>query len=252
MKHLDAKSPCGACCTRFEGLSVALEGLPILEDVSLHLHCGEITAIIGPNGAGKTTLFRALLRQVPYRGQILFTDAAGSRVGRPRIGYVPQNLSAERLAPVTVLDFLGAALCGMPAFLLPGRKKRALVREALEKTGAQALEDRRLGTLSGGETQRVLLALALAPLPDLLLLDEPVSGMDAEGLASFYRLLDTLRHDFDLSILLISHDFDFVRRYADRAVLLHHRVLACGSPEAVLGGEAFAALFPDVAGRGRR
>ena len=98
----------------------------------------------------------------------------------------------------------------------------------------------------------MLLALALAPLPDLLLLDEPVSGMDAEGLASFYRLLDTLRHDFDLSILLISHDFDFVRRYADRAVLLHHRVLACGSPEAVLGGEAFAALFPDVAGRGRR
>ncbi len=251
MRHTGAKTACGACCTQLQDLTVSLEGLPVLENVSLHLHCGQMTAIIGPNGAGKTTLFKAILQQVPYRGEITFRDAAGARIGKPRIGYVPQHLAAEVNSPVTVLDFLGAALTRSPAFLPPSKHKRALVREALLRTGAERLIDRRLGALSGGETQRVLLALALSPMPDLLLLDEPVSGIDAEGLVDFYHAIDALRRDFDISILLISHDFAFVRQYADRAVLLHHRVLAHGAPEAVLGGEAFAALFPGYAGTGK-
>jgi len=250
MKHENAHSACGACCTQVRGLTVHLEGLPVLEEASLHMHCGELTAIIGPNGGGKTTLFKAILQQVPYQGEITFQDAAGGRVGRPRIGYVPQYLAVEPLAPVTVLDFLGAALTRSPAFLPPGRAKRRAVREALEKTGAESLMDRRLGALSGGETQRVLLALSLSPMPDLLLLDEPVSGIDAEGLTAFYKIVDTLRHDFDISILMISHDFAFVRQYADRAVLLHHRVLAQGKPGEVFAGEAFAALFPGYTGEG--
>lgn len=247
MKHADAKNSCGACCTQFDHLSVRLEGLPILEDVSLHLHCGQMTALIGPNGAGKTTLVKAILHQVPYQGSITFTNAMGSRFGTPRIGYVPQHLSVEPMAPVTVLDFLGAALSKAPAFLPPTRGKRKAVREALEKTGAAALADRRLGALSGGELQRVLLALALSPMPDLLLLDEPVSGIDAEGLSAFYLLIDSIRRTYDVSILLISHDFAFVRQYADVAVLLHHRVLAQGAPQRVMQSDAFAALFPDFA-----
>ncbi|MCL1963785.1 MAG: metal ABC transporter ATP-binding protein [Firmicutes bacterium] len=252
MKHIGALSACAACCTQIRHVSVKLEGLPVLEDVSLHMHCGEMTAIIGPNGGGKTTLFKAILRQAPYQGEITFQDAAGGRVGRPRIGYVPQHLATEPLAPVTVLDFMGAALSRAPAFLPPGGRKRECVREALRKTGAEQLLNRRLGALSGGEAQRVLLALALSPMPNLLLLDEPVSGIDAEGLASFYHMIDALRRDLDITILLISHDFAFVRRYADRAVLLHHRVLAHGKPSEVFAGEAFAALFPGYAGRESR
>lgn len=247
MKHPYTSAACGACCTQCKNLTVHLEGLPVLEDVSLHLHCGEMTAIIGPNGAGKTTLFKAILRQVPYQGEIRFQDAAGVRVGNPRIGYVPQHLAVEPLAPVTVLDFVGSALSREPAFLPPTKKKREAARQAMAVTRADTLLDRRLGALSGGEAQRVLLALALTPMPDLLLLDEPVSGIDAEGLAVFYRTIDELRRDFDISILLISHDFAFVKKYADHAVLLHHRVLAHGTPEHVLSGEAFAALFPGYA-----
>lgn len=244
MKHIAPQNACGACCTQISHVSVHLEGMPVLQDVSLHLHCGEMTAIIGPNGGGKTTLFRAILQQVPYQGSIVFTDATGSRMGNPRIGYVPQHLRVEPMAPVTVLDFMGAALSSGPSFLKPSRRKKELVLEALRRTGAEQLLDRRLGALSGGEAQRVLLALALCPMPDLLLLDEPVSGIDVEGLYTFYRMIDLLRRDYDISILLISHDFALIRRYADSAVLLHHRVLEHNMPSAVLEGAAFAQLFP--------
>ncbi len=250
MKHTRMNSACGACCTELKHLSVQFEGLPVLEDVSLHLHCGEMTAIIGPNGAGKSTLFKAILRQVPYRGEIHFRDAAGGRVGQPRIGYVPQHLDAEATSPVTVQDLLGAALGRRPAFLPIGRKTKEKVRKALSITGVEQLLTRRVGTLSGGETQRMLLAAALTPMPDLLLLDEPVSGIDAEGLIALYQTLDTVRREMDISILMISHDFQFVRRYADRAVLLHHRVLQSGAPDTVVQSDAFAALFPGYIRKG--
>lgn len=245
-KHLNPVSPCGACCTQFKKLTVSLDGLNILENISLHLHCGEMTAIIGPNGAGKTTLFKALLGQIPYSGEITFSDSEGLRTGTPRIGYVPQHLSVEPMAPITVLDFMCAAIFRRPVFLPVTKKQRQQVSDALARTGAEGVIDRRLGALSGGETQRVLLALALTPIPDLLLLDEPVSGMDAEGLAAFYETVDSLRRDYDMSILLISHDFSFVHRYADRAVLLHHCVLSSGKPEHVFSSEAFQVLFPEV------
>ena len=245
-KHLNPISPCGACCTQFKKLTVSLDGLNILENISLHLHCGEMTAIIGPNGAGKTTLFKALLGQIPYSGEITFSDSEGLRTGTPRIGYVPQHLSVDPLAPITVLDYMSAALFRRPVFLPVSKRCRRIVEESLSRTGAENVIDRRLGALSGGETQRVLLALALTPMPDLLLLDEPVSGMDAEGLASFYETVDSLRRDFDVSILLISHDFGFVHRYADRAVLLHHCVLSTGKPDHVFASESFRVLFPEV------
>jgi len=249
MKHFGGKTACGACCTELRALTVTLDGHAVLEDVSLHLHCGEMTAIIGPNGAGKTTLFRAILQQIPYRGEIHFTDADGKRMGKPRIGYVPQHLSADPLAPATVLDFLSAALHRSPAFLPPTKKKRARAAQAMAVTGSAELLDHRLGALSGGEAQRVMLALALASEPDLLLLDEPVSGIDAEGLTAFYGVLDALRQSLDISILIISHDFSLVRRYAGRAVLLNRRVLAQGTPEQVLQCPAFSAVFP-LAGKG--
>lgn len=244
--HEHPHSVCGACCTRFDSLSVSREGLDILENISVHLHCGQLTAIIGPNGAGKTTLVKALLGLIPYRGSITFSDAEGNRTGKPRIGYVPQYLDTEPMAPLTVCDFIGAALFRSPCFLPPSVKKRRAISDLLRRVKADPLIDRRLGTLSGGEKQRILLALALSPMPNLLLLDEPVSGMDLEGLAAFYHTLDDLRRSYDVSILLISHDFPFVRRYADRVILLNHRILAHGTPDEVFSSEWFQSLFPEV------
>ena len=244
MRHFSGQTACGACCTELRELTVMMDGYTVLENISLHLHCGEMTAIIGPNGAGKTTLFRAVLQHVPYHGEIRFTDAEGKRIGKPRIGYVPQHLSADPLAPATVLDFLGAALYPSPAFLPPSKKKRAHIANAMAVIDAEGLLDHRLGALSGGEAQRVMLALALASDPDLLLLDEPASGIDAEGLTAFYGVLDALRRSLDISILIISHDFTLVRRHADRAVLLNRVVLAQGSPEQVLHSPEFLAVFP--------
>ena len=248
MNH-PAVTVCRACCTQLAGLSVTLESLRVLEDVNLHLHCGELTAIIGPNGAGKTTLFKAMMGLVPYRGSIRFTDARNGRQRVPRMGYVPQHLAIERMAPVTVLDFWLACQQRRPAFLPPTRSQRSHVQAALETVGAEGLADRRMGALSGGETQRVLLSLALEPKPDLLLLDEPVSGMDVEGLQRFYQTVDALRHAMDMSILLITHDFGMVRHYADRAVLLDRTVRAQGRPETVLESPAFFELFPGMAPR---
>ena len=237
----------GAPVLDVRGLSIQFGGLKALQDLSFTIPEKTVFSIIGPNGAGKTTLFKALLRQIPYRGEITFSDAEGTRVGKPRIGYVPQYLAAERLAPATVLDFFRAALSRAPAFLPPRRREREMILEALSRAGAEQLIDRRVGALSGGETQRVLLALALTPMPDLLMLDEPVSGMDAEGLAAFYHRLDMLRSEYDISILLISHDFSFVRRYADKAALIDRRLLAFGPPAEVFAGETFRAVFPGVA-----
>jgi zinc transport system ATP-binding protein len=231
---------------KITGLSVEREGLMILEDINLHIHCGELTCVIGPNGAGKTTLFESMLGVAAHTGSITFTDANEGRVRVPRIGYVPQSLNVDRLAPVTVMDLMRASRFHRPVFMPPGKRQRKDILDSLAKVGAEGLADRRVGALSGGEAQRVLLALALRPAPNLLLMDEPVSGLDAEGRERFYQIVDGLRNTLDVSVMLITHDFDMVSKYADRVVLLNRKVLAQGGPASVLACEDFRALFPTV------
>lgn len=241
MSHL---RDCGLCRINIENLGVQKGGQVLLEAVDLHLHCGELTAFIGPNGAGKTTLLRALLGEVPHTGKVEHLQANGAKAPDARIGYVPQQLAFDKSAPVTVLDVFAAATSGWGVWLGVGKKKRDAVRDALSEVQAEALIDRRLGALSGGELQRVLLALALWPVPDLLILDEPVSGVDAKGLEVFYQAVMRLRQEHHLAILLVSHDFAAVRKYADFVVLLDRRILATGTPGEVFHSAAFAALFP--------
>jgi zinc transport system ATP-binding protein len=229
-----------------KGLSVEREGLRILDDVNLQVCCGELTCVIGPNGAGKTTLFEALLGIARCGGSVTFKDAKDGRMRTPRIGYVPQSLNMDRLAPVTVMDLMRASRFGRPVFVPVGAKQKMDVERSLEAVGAEGLANRRIGALSGGEAQRVLLALALRPAPNLLLLDEPASGLDAEGRERFYKIVDGLRRTLDVSVMLITHDFDMVSRYADRVVLLNRKVLEQGSPDSVLGGIAFRELFPSA------
>ena len=224
---------CGLCCTKLEHFGVNRGKITILKDVNLHIHCGDLTALIGPNGAGKTTLLKAILNEIPHSGELKFMDAKDCRTGHPLVGYVPQRLDFDAGSPTSVLDLFVASIAKTPVWWRANHKLREKVRISLARAQAEHLLDRRLGDLSGGELQRVLLALALEPIPDLLLLDEPVSGVDQRGLELFYRLVSSLREQYDLSIILVSHDLNLVSQYADRIVFLNQTVLASGTPQQV-------------------
>ncbi len=234
---------CGdACCLRVQNLNVHIGGDKILQNVNLHVHCGEMVALIGPNGAGKSTLLKAILGQREYEGVIAFS-APGERNRKMRIGYVPQSPVFDPGDPISVADLFACCQSKRPAFLGLSRAMREKVLECLDRVHATELIDKRVGTLSGGELQRVLLALALEPLPNILILDEPLSGVDVEGMHSLMDMLDEIRREYDLSILMTTHDFSSLSQYADQVVLIDHAVKAIGTPEEVLQSEAFRTAF---------
>ena len=243
MSSMERAPACsGLCCTKIENFSVTIGRNEILRDINLHIHCGELTALIGPNGAGKSTLLKAILGEVRHTGTLAYLDEKQKHTA-PVIGYVPQHLGFDAGAPVSVLDLFVASRSRFPAWLAaPGRIRRQ-AQKSLARAEADHLIDRRLGELSGGELQRVLLALSLDPLPDLLLLDEPVSGVDQKGLELFYRLVSDLRREYDLSIILVSHDLGLVSRFADRVILLNGTIRANGAPDEVYASPAMAELF---------
>ena len=231
-----------SCCLKVAHLGVSMGDQVILEDVNFHLHCGEITALIGPNGAGKSTLFRTILGQLPHSGEIDFQRAGGKHT-RPLIGYVPQSPSFDRGDPVSVLDLFIASIADWPVFLPTPKKLRERVLRCLSRVHAEPLVDKRIGSLSGGELQRVLLAMALEPVPHILILDEPLSGVDIEGEKQLLDMLDEIRQTYDLSILLSTHDFATLEQYADKVILLRNTVLKAGAPAEVLGSAEFREVF---------
>ena len=234
---------CSLCHIDLTDVSVVRDGQALLQNVDLHLHCGQLTVLIGENGAGKTTLVRALLGQLPYSGSIQHLDHQGRSMPRVLTGYVPQQMDFDRDMPVTVQDFLAANLSKWPVWLGVKKKVRSQCLSALEKANAASLIDAPLGKLSGGELQRVLLALALTPEPDLLILDEPVSGIDQNGLRLFLDIVADLRKQHHLAVLMVSHDLTLVEKYADYVVLLDKQVLAQGMPDAVFKSAAFKKVF---------
>lgn len=236
------------CCTKIEHLSVKSNGEFIIEDINLHIHCGELTAIIGRNGAGKTTFLRTLLDEVPHSGEIHFMKDGKGCTSKPKFGYVPQRLEVAPDSPVSVGDFVLSCLSTRPVWLPRRKKDKNLINQILSVTGTQHLESRRLCELSGGELQRVLLALAINPVPDILLLDEPVSGVDRAGLSVFYELVSELRHSHDITILLISHDLDLIKKHADKVVLIDKKIVAQGTPDEVYLSSTFAEVFGSTGG----
>jgi zinc transport system ATP-binding protein len=217
-------------------LKVELGGRPILNGVTAELLRGRITALIGLNGSGKTTLLRTLVKEVPYSGRIEFHCGHDHRRPTPEhVGYVPQKLRIEANLPLTVCDLLGLALLRRPLFLGIGRRNRRHMEAMLARVwlGPEFL-DRLVEKLSGGELQRVLLALALEPQPELLLLDEPASGIDFQRAGQFYELLADLNRTTGVTILLVSHDLSIVSRHAHHVLgLKDGRVCCQGAPQEI-------------------
>ena len=232
----------GHCCLNIEGLGVKIEGDEILRDVNLHIHCGEIVALIGPNGAGKSTLIKSILGQRDFDGKISF-QPAGGRSRKFRIGYVPQSPSFDLGDPVSVLDLFSMCMGKGPAAFRVGRRQRETVLSCLKNVHGEGLIDKKIGHLSGGELQRVLLALALEPVPDILILDEPLSGVDVEGMNMLLTMLDEIRTKFDLSILIVTHDFAMLSKFVDKVVLLKETILTEGTPDQVLSSKEFRSVF---------
>ena len=243
-----------------ENATMQFGGVVAVDNLNLTVDKDQIVSLIGPNGAGKSTLFRSILGQLPYSGSITFAPAGGPAIRladgtvmggtRPLIGYVPQSPSFDRGDPVSVLDFFTAATARWPVCLpIPG-KYRERCRRSLERVHGGDLLDKPMGGLSGGQLQRVLLALALEPVPHILVLDEPLSGVDIEGEHQLLEMLDELRTEYDLSILLSTHDFATLGQFADKVILLNKRVLRMGPPEEVTSSPEFYETFHLRMGKG--
>lgn len=235
--------PCGLHCIKIKHLGVTFAEQVILEDINLHIHCGSLNAVIGRNGAGKSTLIRAILGETPHTGKIEFKDRENGRIQKMKIGYVPQSLNMEKQTPVSVYDMIASYQSNAPVFLMKSRKVKENILEHLKIFQAEHLLDKQVCNLSGGELQRVLLSMAVMDSPNLLLLDEPVSGMDRNGMELFYQAIYQLKEAYDLAVILISHDLEYVRRYADKVILLDKTVLKQGSVKEVFRSREFAETF---------
>lgn len=222
VRPFDPKALIGA-----RGLKVVRAGRTILTDIDLDIHGGEILTLIGPNGAGKTTLVRTLLG--------LERPDGGTVHRRPgvRIGYVPQRFDIDRTLPMTVARFLA----------LGDGARKDRIASALEEVGASRVIGQQLSELSGGELQRVVLARALLNDPELLVLDEPVRGVDYVGEAELYALIGRLRDTRGLGVLLISHDLHVVMAQSDRVICLNRHVCCSGVPETVAQHPEYTRLF---------
>ena len=220
-------APLHQALLRLTAVSVRLRKRTIIESVDLEVVSGEIVTLIGPNGAGKTTLVRAALG--------LLAPSAGTVQRRPglRIGYMPQNMSIDATLPLSVRRFLS----------LGGAAPTARLRSALAEVGAETLVDRAIDQLSGGEWRRVQLARALLRQPDLLVLDEPMQGVDVGGQRELYGLLAAIRDRSQVGILVVSHDLHLVMAATDKVICINRHVCCAGHPAAVAQHPEYLALF---------
>jgi len=210
-----------------KAISLSLSGRKILDAVTLRVHAAEILAMIGPNGAGKTTLVRVVLG--------LLKPDSGQRFSAPdlRIGYMPQRIVVDSVLPLTVQRFL----------TLGHRATEQQLRQVLDEVGVERLLKSPVQTISGGEMQRVMLARALLRKPDLLVLDEPVQGVDVTGQAELFDLIANIRDRHGCGILMVSHDLHLVMAKADRVLCLNQHVCCSGHPEMVSSDPSYLELF---------
>lgn len=229
-----------------EHVTVSYQDVLVLDDVSLTVPAGSFLALLGPNGAGKTTLLQVILGQVrPALGVVrVFGKPPGAPGGeRRRIGYVPQVMTVDVNFPVSAGEVVLMGRYGrIGLFRRPSEADRLAARRAMERVGILDLEKRPIARLSGGQRQRVFLARALANEPELLLLDEPTTGVDVASSESLYELLGVL-YQSGITMLVVSHDVGVVASYVGGVVCLNRRLVAHGRPEQVLGSEELAKMY---------
>ena len=224
---------------RFSHATFGFPGVIALKDITLEIAEGEFIGIIGPNGSGKTTLCKAVLGLMrPLEGSLQIFDCACEELRchhRARIGYLPQKGRLDQNFPITVLEAVMMERYGvLGLFRRPAKQDQEIALQALTNVGMQDHRDSALGHLSSGQQQRVLIARALAQQPQVLLLDEPTTGIDITTQHSVLDLVRRLHRDLGLTVLLVTHDINMIRSQVDRLVLLKTRLFAAGAPEAVL------------------
>ncbi len=203
---------------KIKNLSLTIGKTKILENINLHIKSGEIHSIIGPNGGGKTSFLKCILGQVSYTGEI-FIEYEKDNI----IGYVPQILDFEKSLPITVEDFLCLCYQTKPAFLGPNKKNKEFFNKILKEVGLDNKNKRLLGNLSGGELQRLLLAQSINPRPNLLILDEPFSGVDTIGEEYFLKTIKKLKEE-GITIIWIHHNINHVKKIADKITCIKKSV----------------------------
>ncbi len=246
---------------KVEGLTAFQGNYLALRDVSFKLLPGTNTAIVGPNGAGKSTLVQAVLDLIPRSsGTVEIFGRPITRLGklRHRIGYMPQNFIFDRSFPISVGELVGLGWIKEgeggrgkeernKSFLSrmwgKDREKIAAVKQALQRTDALHLQNQAIGTLSGGQLKRVLLAYCLVMPRQLLVLDEAFAGVDAQGTAEFYGLLNELKQQEGWTVLQVSHDIDMVNQHCDRVICLNQTVVCTGKPEVALSPQNLLATY---------
>jgi manganese/iron transport system ATP-binding protein len=225
--------PSGPPAIQVEGLTVGYHQESILTDFDLEVTRGSLVGLIGPNGSGKSTLFKTMTGLLkPWKGRVLI-DGKPGKPG-PQIAYVPQTETVDWTFPVTAGQVVMMGRYPRLGFIRwPRKRDREIVEHALEQVGMVDLKDRQIGQLSGGQRQRVFLARALAQEPSILLLDEPVSGVDATTQHQIFELLDKLCEQ-GVTTIVASHDLSCVAQRFDHVLLLNRRVYGYGPPEEVL------------------
>ncbi len=231
------------CSVKIKDLRVKKGSHIILNHITLTANHGETLALIGKNGAGKTTLLKSILHSVDFYGKIDFFNSSGKRIRNPKIGYVPQRLSFDRDSPITVMDLFCANSSNIPVWFGHSKKRKEHALNMLEKVGVHKHIDSPIGRLSGGELQRVLLAFALEPRPDILLLDEPVSAVDRKGISKFYSIINSMRKDYHMPVILVSHDLGHVVKYANSYALINHTVIETGNASNLLKSKKVRETF---------
>lgn len=242
MKSLDVLLP---PLVTIRNLCVARGNRLILDRLSCDLANGKITALVGLNGCGKSTLLRTLVGEFPYTGEIRFACGEDHTHPRPdHVGYVPQKLQAEGAFPLTVRDLIGITHQRRPLIFGVSKSVLARIRPVLNRVGVTSRLDVPLEGLSGGQMQRVLLALALEPMPELLLLDEPAAGIDFKDQQSFYDMIAEINQTNGVTVVLVSHDLGTVRRLAHHVLCLRNGKIVCeGAPADILTPDAIRETF---------
>lgn len=227
-------------------LSVRRGGHAVLEAISFEAAQGDFVAIVGPNGAGKTTLLRALLGVLPAAtGRVTVEGKTPDGLARDAIGYVPQVKTLDRTFPAKAVELVLTALHGRWPFRVCS-EDRAQALGVLERVGVKALANRQLGTLSGGELQRVYLARSLVRNPRILLLDEPATGIDLAGASDLYEVLEHDQRQRGTTILMVTHDWNAAYHHATNVLLIDGRQISFGPPSVALDEECLREAFGHI------